>query len=318
MSAPRLAPWRAEKSPSAVGRSTHLGAGAQSPAEKPLDPLDRPIPRVVVHVPHAHEWIPRDLRNRLELSDLDLKRELLAMTDRYADHLFSLPPALARMVVYRASRLVVDPERFVDDALEPMARKGMGVIYTRTSDGRLLRGAPTAAERQELLARFYKPHHERLTAAVEAARSTHGDCLLIDGHSFPSRALPYEDSSATPRPEICIGTDPDHTPDWLRDAALATFATEGFHVAADTPFAGALVPSKFFRKDFDVFSVMVEVNRGLYMDETTGDWLPDAQRVRGRLRHALERLIDDYAAALLTKASPRPRTRELGRNPRAQ
>ena len=29
---------------------------------------------------------------------------------------------------------MVDPERFEDDAREPMAARGQGVVYTRTSD----------------------------------------------------------------------------------------------------------------------------------------------------------------------------------------
>jgi N-formylglutamate deformylase len=51
------------------------------------------------------------------------------------------------------SRLVVDPERFTDDAREPMARKGMGVIYTRTASGEPLRRPPSDDERQRTCSR---------------------------------------------------------------------------------------------------------------------------------------------------------------------
>lgn len=36
------------------------------------------------------------------------------------------------------------------------------------------------------------------------------------------------------------------------------------------PFEGTYVPLKFLRKDKRVSSLMVEINRKLYMDETTG------------------------------------------------
>jgi N-formylglutamate deformylase len=52
--------------------------------------------------------------------------------NRYVDELFSWLGD--RAVMFGVSRLVVDPERFVDDDQEAMASKGMGVIYTRTSD----------------------------------------------------------------------------------------------------------------------------------------------------------------------------------------
>ena len=53
------------------------------------------------------------------------------MTDHFTDELFAGSSGTAR-VVYPVSRLVVDPERFVDDAQETMVSRGMGVIYTKT------------------------------------------------------------------------------------------------------------------------------------------------------------------------------------------
>ena len=64
------------------------------------------------------------------------------MTDWYTDELFGLRPDLATTVAFPVSRIVVDPEQFVDDSAEPMARKGMGVIYERKSSGQPLRRPP--------------------------------------------------------------------------------------------------------------------------------------------------------------------------------
>ena len=58
------------------------------------------------------------------------------------------------------SRLVVDLERSSDDSQEPMSRVGMGVTYTRESLRQPLSEQPTKAKRQELLERFYIPHHQ--------------------------------------------------------------------------------------------------------------------------------------------------------------
>src|SRR5690606_1157793 len=76
------------------------------------------------------------------------------VTDRYTHELFSLPNDVAATIVFPVSRLVIDPERFADDASEPMSRKGMVVVYTTTSNGRPLRRSPLPGERTQLLARF--------------------------------------------------------------------------------------------------------------------------------------------------------------------
>ena len=93
---------------------------------------------------------------------------------------------------------------------------------------------------------------------------------MLDCHSFPSTALPYETDQRKERPDICIGTDSFHTPGLLTEFLRAEFAAKGFTVQINRPFSGALVPMKFYGKDKAVSAIMIEVNRKLYMDERTG------------------------------------------------
>jgi hypothetical protein len=51
-------------------------------------------------------------------------------------------------------------------------------------------------------------------------------------------------------------------------------------VAVDEPFSGALVPLASYRKDRRIWSVMVEVNRGAYMDEQSGLANQEFEQVR--------------------------------------
>ena len=85
---------------------------------------------LILHVPHASTAVPPDVRRRLLLDDAQLAEELRLMTDSYVDEPFALPADSAVTITYPVSRLVCDPERFEDDAREPMSRIGMGVIYT--------------------------------------------------------------------------------------------------------------------------------------------------------------------------------------------
>ena len=192
------------------------------------------------------------------------------MTDAYTDELFPMTPFEAGRLVFPVSRLICDVERFPSDEHEPMAPRGMGAIYTRTSICGVLRAQPTPTARQSLLERWYQPHHCKLERLVSDVAARSGGCLIVDCHSFPSAPLPYELDQREQRADFCIGTDPFHTPSLLRDGIVAAARKTGYSVTVDAPFSGALVPLAFYQKDDRIWSVMIEVNRRIYMDEHSG------------------------------------------------
>jgi N-formylglutamate deformylase len=303
----------------AFGQNAVVVANAAGPLELRLHP-DAALPDwVVLHVPHDSTLIPPWVRDQFLLDDEALGTELARMTDHHTARLFGgALVTTAQRVRAEVSRLVVDVERFEDDERESMASRGMGAVYSVASGLEPLRRALTPAERQSLIERFYLPHHAALTMAVDRALARHGRCLVIDCHSFPSVALPYEllggaggaapqpgadehrtrrqaaDHPSQGRPDICIGTDRFHTPEALRDAFVASFACFGWTVRVDSPFAGALVPA-----------AMVEVNRALYMDESTSAPLPNFAEIAGRIRRCCVQAVVEFGARCAQHLPPR-------------
>ena len=242
---------------------------------------------VVLHVPHDSTAVPVHVRSQFLLDEAELERELDRMTDHLTLAIFADP--LSEAVVIRApvSRLVVDVERFPDDAQEPMAARGMGAVYTTTSQLTPLRRRLSTGEREALMQAYYRPHHAMLEGAVAKALEQHGRCLVLDCHSFPSAALPYEMGDASKaRPDICIGTDDFHTSDELAAAFTAAFRRDAWRVSLNAPFAGALVPRSRYRCDTRVAAVMVEVNRGLYLREADATPAEDFEDVARRIRES--------------------------------
>ena len=236
---------------------------------------------VIGHIPHASILIPPDVRQSLAISGDDLTEELRRVTDWYVDELFVWLGD--RAVVCPVSRLVVDVERFDNDEDEVMASRGMGAVYTKTSDGRPLRSTLTDGERTNLLDRFYHPHHREAEKRVQSCLDQYGRCLILDCHSFPSRPLPCDQDQNMPRPDICIGTDPFHTPPALTTGVTDYFRSLGLTVFHDKPYRGTFVPSLFHAANRRVSSLMIEISRRLYMDETTGN----KNRSFESLRHAV-------------------------------
>ena len=242
-------------------------------------------PWVVLHIPHDSTAIPDQVRRQFFLHDHELALELRRMTDHCTHALFAEPPGAATVIRAPVSRLVVDVERFAEDDQEPMAARGMGAVYEVTSHLMPLRRQLSEVERAELMRDWYRPHHERLETAVNDCIARYGRCLVLDGHSFPGTPLPYELADpADKRPDICIGTDSFHTPKRLEQNFVDAFVRSGWSVALNDPFGGAIVPASSYHRDLRVMSVMVEVNRDLYLDPETFEPKADFEKIAAEVR----------------------------------
>ncbi|MFF7236380.1 N-formylglutamate amidohydrolase [Streptomyces collinus] len=234
---------------------------------------------VLLHVPHSARAIPGDVRAGITLDDAGLERELDHITDAHTAEIAERAAVLAGLrpwrFVNRLSRLVVDPERFPDER-EEMLAVGMGAVYTRTTHRGELRAADT--DPGPLVERYFRPYARAMTEAVAGRLAATGRAVVIDVHSYPARALPYELHGSGPRPPVCLGTDSFHTPTELREAAREAFSACGA-TGLDSPFSGTYVPLEFYGRDRRVSALMVEIRRDTYMTEPGGPPGPGLNRL---------------------------------------
>ena len=151
-----------------------------------------------------------------------------------------------------------------------MTKQGMWICYEKTHKQTELKDV-TEEHKQEILEKYYDPHHKKFEEEVEKILKQNKNCLIIDCHSFPSKALPYEIYQQDERPDICIGTDEYHTNKELVEYLKNSFEELGYSVGINTPFKGTIVPLKFYKKEKRIQSIMIEINRKLYMNEETGE-----------------------------------------------
>lgn len=252
---------------------------------------------IIFHVPHSSTLIPDEYRGDFCLSDKDLETEIRIMTDWHTADLFGSAIAkLGQAVEFPVSRLLVDPERFSEDAHESMTSVGMGVIYTKTAHGLPLRinGAAEGSRRESLLQRYYFPHHQSLFEATQGELGRSQKVLIIDCHSFPSIPLPYEPVQDKSRPDICIGTDEFHSPQWLTTGLSEGFFNLGYSVLVDTPFGGTITPSEFYKSEKRVYSAMIEINRSLYMDEKSSARTQKFEKVKSDIYSVLSEISKEF------------------------
>lgn len=213
---------------------------------------------MILHIPHSSIKLPDDFKVS---GQTDLKLELERMTDWFTDELFSTPDAT--QIVFPLSRLYCDVERFRDDKDESMAKKGMGVCYATNSFGAKLRDI-SDQDKENIKSNFYDKHHKLFADAVNQELQGNDKAIIVDCHSFSNKQLPHEDNSE--RPDFCIGTDPYHTPQIITYKLKDLLESHGYTVAINNPFSGTMVPLEHYGKNKNVISVMIEINRKLYLN----------------------------------------------------
>ncbi len=217
---------------------------------------------LILHIPHSSTVMP--LKDGYCVTDVILNQEILKLTDWYTDDLFENKTDISIKAPF--SRIFCDTERISDDSQEIMAQYGMGVLYEKTDTGESLRKV-TPELRKNILDNHYWKHHNEFTLVVEQGLQQNGKVVIVDCHSFPHKALKRALDQSNFRPDFNIGTDKFHTPQKLIDASIQFFKEKGYSLGVDLPYSGAIVPLQYYKKDANVQSIMLEVNRGLYLKE---------------------------------------------------
>lgn len=220
--------------------------------------------QLILHIPHSSTSIP--LKDGYIVSDETLQSEILKLTDWHTEDLFHSDEDT--MIIAPFSRIFCDPERFLDDEQEVMAQFGMGVLYEKTDIGDVMR-IITPKLRKKILDEYYWKHHQKLNNAVNRQLEQYNKALILDCHSYPE--IPVERSlvKTSFRPDFNIGTDAYHTPKELIDISVDFFNSKGYSLGIDLPYTGSIVPIEHYRKSKNVQSIMLEINRKLYLKENS-------------------------------------------------
>ena len=247
--------------------------------------------KLILHIPHSSIYFPH--RKGFLISANQLLKEAEYLGDLHTEELFYpyQQRNRHRAVVAGFSRVFCDVERYEDDEVEIMSRFGMGATYTHNDAGEQIRDMSTAL-REEILSGYYRPHHKKLEQQVEECLDSKEEVLIVDCHSFPS--VPFNNSilsfSGEMRPDICIGTDEYHTSKELTGFVVDYFQSKGYSVSINTPYSGSMVPLRFYRSSLKLSTIMIEINRKLYMNEMTKEKLDGGGQFQ-KMQDAIQELF---------------------------
>lgn len=258
---------------------------------------------VIVDVPHAGEWIPDDVRKEMVVGRRILKRDL----DLYVDQIWQDAPSLgATLIASQVSRYVVDLNRAPDDVSPETVRGGVrihepgyyrdrGVVWRTTTNGQEVMAAPMSkAAFERRLNTFYHPYHQALSEEIARIRKQFGYCILVDGHSMPSKGRSGHTDPGTRRADIVPGNADGQSCDvTLTWTVEEHFRDLSFSVKTNEPYKGGWITRNYGRPKNDIHAIQIEINRDLYMNERTfAIDMPGIERLRKACSSLLGKLAD--------------------------
>ena len=129
---------------------------------------------------------------------------------------------------------------------------------------------------------------------VEVQLEQFGKTLILDCHSFPDEPFKRDIDQNLNRPDFGIGTDLFHTPKELIEAAEQFFIERKFSVKVDKPHCGTMVPLKYYRKNANVQSIMLEINRKLYLQDNLNQKSENYPKIKETVKGFIHHLSDNF------------------------
>ena len=250
-----------------------------SDAVRQHEPGGQPIP-LVLDSPHSGTAYPDDFDH---LPPRDIVRQA---EDTHVEALYAAAPAIgATLIEALFPRAYIDPNRHRSDIdaelladawSEPItpSRKtelGIGLVWRLAHGGVPMYARKlAAAEVWRRITDFYDPYHACVSAALDRRHAAFGAVWHINCHSMPAVGDVMSEDPGRARADFVLGDRDGSTcaPEFTAFVAR-TLTGLGYDVAINDPYKGVELVRMHGRPAEQRHSLQVEINRRLYMDEST-------------------------------------------------
>ena len=261
---------------------------------------------MVFNSPHSGHALPPGFAETTCLTPTQLH----ASEDRHVDELFSgCIEAGAPMIRALFSRSYLDLNRepfeldsrmFRDrlpayvNCASPRVASGLGTIPRTVGDGLLIYDRQImwqdALQRIETI---YRPYHRALGALLDQAYQARGIVLLVDCHSMPSSAVQHLKRDNSRAVDVVLGDRfGSACSPAICDLAESLLQDAGLNVSRNRPYSGGFFTENHGRPRYDRHALQIEINRELYMNETSHEPHAGLASLRAILAKLALRLAD--------------------------
>ena len=250
-------------------------------------------------IPHAGETVPAQTPWLQNLPE----EILMCDVDRYVDRLYrpviqkhQIPHVLTKWHRYAGdlNRLAEDVDAgSVRDHKNPKGQYSRGFHWAITTTNVTLMQEPMSPEtHQELVDLIYTPFHREIQKYYDEQKKQQRTVYHIDLHSMPSLGTTQHRDPGEYRADVVISDQMGKScSKAFRDLVLTSYLEAGFKVALNWPYYGGRITEQYGQPKSQIHVIQVELNRALYMNEVTKQWLPEkAEKTIPGLTAALEKI----------------------------
>jgi N-formylglutamate amidohydrolase len=274
---------------------------AEAPAfeiRRPRTGLSTPL---IFASPHSGRLYPAAMMSASSLGAVAIRKS----EDVLVDDLIAPAADLGAVVIQaRFARAFMDVNRapfeldadmFSDElpafarARTPRVAAGLGAIARVVAEGQEIYDRKlTFAEASARIEQVHRPYHTALEALVAETKAACGLAVLIDWHSMPSAAAGYTNGR---RNDIVLGDrfGAACSPHIARLVEQA-LREAGYRVARNVPYAGGYTTEFYGKPGAGVHALQIELDRGLYLNETTLKPARGYDRVKADLTRVVAKL----------------------------
>jgi N-formylglutamate deformylase len=258
---------------------------------------------LVLDSPHSGREFPADF------DAVVTQAELREAEDCYVDELYAAAPELGAPLLAAAfPRTYLDPNRHAGDIdLELIegdwpweyrpsgkAKLGKALVWRTLEDGRPIYLKKLSVEKvRSRIERFHAPYHRKLKQHLDAAHRRFGRVLHINCHSMRSVAgKQSDDGEGSVRADFVLG-DRDGTSCDPRFTGFVrtSLAGMGYAVKVNDPYKGVELVRAYSDPKAGRHSLQIEINKRLYMDETTLQKTRGFQKLQKDLGELLREIL---------------------------
>lgn len=241
--------------------------------------LERGDAPLLISLPHDGSRIPAGLRARMTAS-----AQRAPDTDWFVSRLYGFARELGASVLRPIqSRYVVDLNRPPDDVSLYPGQNTTGLCPQVQFSGEAvyLQGEePSPEEIRARVTTWWQPYHDALRAELERLRARFGRVLLWEGHSIRSE-LPFLFEGRLP--DLSLGTAEGRScaPGLQARLEQVMAAQVRYTHVCNGRFKGGYITRHYGAPSEGIDAVQLELAQCSYMDEATGQYLPDqAERLQ--------------------------------------